>query len=166
MAKDDKQTTMNEQALTAAADKAADKAADRARQEAAQRALVVQLQAALAPLAAISPRGEQQATLPADHGGPAETQFSGVYQINRCQQRATLTAAELEFAHRVAGDPQASAADLRKALGPLARLPLDFTIGDAARPLYSFPARQAGPPVGITNGMIRAAQEARAALED
>ncbi len=135
-----------------------------AKQEsAALDAALEQAQAALAPFAALSPRGEMMATLPPEQGGPPAKQFTGSYRLSRCEQEAVLTGVQLDAAAACVADAKASAADLRKALAPFAALPIDYLVKDPQRPIFTFPGR-GGEPVGISNGMIKAAKAALAAL--
>lgn len=118
--------------------------------------------AALAPLARINPQGDARNIRSPE--GESKTEFTGVYRIQRCRSSRTITGADISLAAKVHADPKATESDLRKAILPLARLPVDTRVEDDNRPIFVFPGVD-GQPVTVTNGVIEAAQAALETLE-
>jgi hypothetical protein len=132
----------NEQKIQEAADRAAKEATEKAMKEAAERSQVDACRRALEPLADIQPKAPG---------------FGEAYEINRAGQTARITAADIEAARRVRADPAATLAAARRALEPLAKLPVDHTVEDRMADLYQFPDGN-GRTVGISISTIMTAR--------
>lgn len=124
-----------------------------------QAAAVQACKTLLAVLGSISTLGERIASN-AEAVAAGKPESTGSYRLNRSgDDDAEITAADIRLAAETAASATATLEDCRKALTPLAALPLDGrVVGGENAPLYVFPDGKGGT-VTISNAQIRAAKK-------